>query len=107
MSTNESQNTRLNRSSDIKIGRFRWERRSFDKSQVDMNHLTNLPHHEVAKLSFEKKQLWFRKKCDSLRISWTHGADWIRVNPDNILLNSMHQIIFCDLHKVQDDIKII
>lgn len=55
---------------------------------------------EAKNLSFEKKQIWFREKCEEFRIHWTKGADWIKVNPDNILLNSLHSIQDCNLHKV-------
>ncbi|KAL4434917.1 hypothetical protein ABPG74_021256 [Tetrahymena malaccensis] len=79
--------------------KYRWERRSYSKQDINMTSLRRMSPKEVSGLTFEKKQIWFREKCEALRIPWTQGADWIKINPDNVLLNSMFGIQQCDLHK--------
>lgn len=72
--------------------RYRWEKRTYSKTEINMSSLRKMAPKEVQNLSYEKKQIWFREKCEAMRIPWTMGADWIRINPDNVLLNSMFGI---------------
>ena len=66
--------------------KFRWEKRVKVQPSSDLH---NKGVGEVRKLCFQEKEIWLRRKLESLRIPWTSGADYMRIDKTNILMGSL------------------
>lgn len=44
---------------------------------------------QIRNLSFQEKSAWFRYHCERFRISWMNGADYMRIDRDNVLMSSL------------------
>lgn len=53
----------------------------------------------MRKLGFQEKEVWLRRKLEELRIPWTAGADFMRIDKTNILMGSLVESQKVDMHK--------
>ena len=66
--------------------KFKWDKNK--KIYINAS-LANKTIEEVKNLSFQEKQYWFRRQIQKLRIPWTEGAEWLKIDKSNILMGSL------------------
>ena len=71
---------------DEAMTKFRWEKQA---PEGFMNGLFGMSPQQVRPLSFQQKAAWFRHHIERRRISWMEGADFMRIERDNVLISSL------------------
>jgi len=44
---------------------------------------------QIKNLSFQEKSAWFRHHLERFRISWMAGADFMKIEKNNVLMSSL------------------
>ena len=44
---------------------------------------------QIMNLSFQEKSTWFRHHLERFRVSWMNGADFMRIEKNNVLMSSL------------------
>ena len=66
--------------------KFKWEKQP---PEPMVNGLLNMAPQQVRSLTFQQKTAWLRHHLDRRRISWMEGADFMRIERDNVLISSL------------------
>ncbi len=53
--------------------------------------LFNMSPDQVRNLPFQEKSAWFRYHLERFRISWMNGADYMKIDRNNVLMSSLNQ----------------
>lgn len=63
------------------------------------SEIFSLSPESVSKRCFQEKLAWFRSKVERFRIPWESGADWMKIEKDNVLMTSLAAIRKVNMHK--------
>lgn len=56
---------------------------------VFQHFILNMSPEQIRGLSFQEKSAWFRNHLERFRISWMSGADYMKIEKDNLLISSL------------------
>jgi hypothetical protein len=73
----------------------------WQKAPIKVIHqfILNMSPDQIKKLSFQEKSAWFRYHLERFRIHWMSGADYMRIEKNNVLMSSLIQSKKVNMYK--------
>lgn len=67
--------------------------------KVFQQFILNMSPEQIRNLSFQEKSAWFRYHLERFRISWMNGADYMKIEKNNVLMSSLIEAKKVNMYK--------
>lgn len=81
---------------DQSFTKFKWEKAPIKLIQA---FIIGLNPDQIKTLSFQEKSAWFRHHLERMRIPWMNGADFMKIEKNNVLMSSLIQSKKVNMYK--------